>query len=95
MSRIAFFVVGAVTGMGVSEYYGPFFSKSAQQNIQAAGRNVQAVGKNVKNSAENIYDDVKDKAHEVKGRVDEKIREAKSSSSDTHNDVAVSKKGAN
>ena len=70
MSRLAFFFVGVVTGVGASEYFGPFI-RSTKQEVKSTGR---AIGKH----AQEAYDDIKDKAVDAKNAAKDKYKDIKS-----------------
>lgn len=70
MSRIGTFLVGLVAGVGISEYYGPFFRSGAKNDLEKTGRNL-------KNEAKNTYEDVKDRAVDAKNAAKDKIDDIK------------------
>lgn len=68
--RIGAFLTGAVAGMGISEFYGPFFTSGAKRDLQRTGRSAQR-------GAENLYDEAKDKYQDVKKAAKEKYEDVK------------------
>ena len=67
--RIGAFLVGVVTGVGVSEYCGPFFRKMQNKGQREA--------KNFQKQASNLYDDARDKASDFKNAAKEKMQDIK------------------
>lgn len=59
--RVGFFLMGAVAGMGISEYYGPFFKSAVKRDLNRVQR-----------GAETAFDEAKDKYRDVKSAAKEK-----------------------
>lgn len=67
---IGTFLVGLVAGVGVSEFYGPFFRSGAKNDLQKAGRSI-------KSGAKDVYEEAKDKAEDLKNSAKDKYEDVK------------------